>query len=200
MTARTTLRSGLAAPPATMRNLRFDSGGFPVPWNVAWTMGVPDHELMDTTKIAVAIKEHRCWECGEPMRRFKTFVVTAADAIDRSSPHPPAHRDCAEYVTTVLKRRPGVRVLWTTIGMQVYTTPAGAMRFRMADPVVAAWYCDGESANRETVMDAIAATARDLAKYAEANGIQAVMSLGTRTGLVVALAPVADRPKAPAPG
>lgn len=188
MTTRTTLRTGTPAAPNTMRGLRLDASGMLVPWNVHWTMGVPDYGVIDPSKVLKAVNEKRCWTCGEPLRRFKTFQLNAMAAIERVSPQPPSHRDCAEYSATVLKQHRGVTMLWTTTDHMPFAIGL-AMLFRMHDPVTASWYRDGQPATRAEVLEAISSASNVLIRDAEKQGAKAVLDLGRRAGQLLMLAP-----------
>jgi hypothetical protein len=92
--------------PARIRCLPVSPTGFPVPWFVVWFKegkacnsgdGVPDFRVVDPSKMAMALKKHLCWVCGQPMGQFKCFVVGPMCAINRVISEPPSHRDCAIF-------------------------------------------------------------------------------------------------------
>jgi hypothetical protein len=115
--------------------------GYPVPFFVAWVDGVADFRVIDAAKWVRAVKERRCWLCGEPLGAYLAFVIGPMCAVNRVSSEPPSHRECAEYAVRVcpfltqpafarreahlpagyqepagigLKRNPGVALLWVT--------------------------------------------------------------------------------------
>jgi hypothetical protein len=115
--------------------------GYPVPWFVAWIDGVADFRVIGPGKITRAVKERRCWVCGDVMGRHLAFPIGPMCAINRVSSEPPSHKGCAEYsvkacpflttpamvrrVTKIpdgtedsagigIPRNPGVMVIWNT--------------------------------------------------------------------------------------
>lgn len=104
------LRPGLPPLPTAMADLPVHRG-YPVPWFVH-TMpdGTPDFRIIDSHKMPVAIKQHRCWVCGKPIpvnpgsgakqRRTYAFNIGPASAISRVSAEPPAHSLCADFSAT----------------------------------------------------------------------------------------------------
>jgi hypothetical protein len=135
--------------PVRMRGLPRDHRGFPVPWFVAWLrdgkpvnpgFGEPDFRIVDTAKLASAVRARRCWVCGHPLGRFMTFVLGPMCAVNRINSEPPSHRDCAHFTAmacpflsrprmrrnykdkpetrepagVMIERNPGAVCLWTT--------------------------------------------------------------------------------------
>ena len=92
----TNIRPELGKLPRRIRHLK-RARGYPVPWFVAWVDGEPEFRAMDIEKFARAIKERRCWVCGGPLGRYKTFVAGPMCLINRTSAEPPSHHDCAEW-------------------------------------------------------------------------------------------------------
>jgi len=84
--------------PARIRLLPVDpQRRVPVPWFVEWVNGEPDFRIASTTKFLRALKERRCWVCGEPLGRWVAYVVGPMCGINRTSAEPPVHRDCGIY-------------------------------------------------------------------------------------------------------
>lgn len=81
--------------PARMRSLPVDERGYPVPWFVDWLDGKPEFRAMDQRKFVRAIREKLCWVCGERMGVHMTFVAGPMCGINRTTPEPPNHHDCA---------------------------------------------------------------------------------------------------------
>src|SRR5438128_452198 len=82
--------------PIRMRSLpRWQSR--PVPWFVAWFEGVPDFRIIQSGRIAQAVREKLCWVCGEPLGKYKTFVIGPMCAVNRVVSEPPSHHDRAAY-------------------------------------------------------------------------------------------------------
>lgn len=98
----TTLRSELEPLPSLMTGLPVRRG-YPVPWFVAWIDGAPEFRAMDPRKFRVAVKEGRCWVCGNRFvdklgfRLSQAFVVGPMCAVNRISSEPPSHHICASW-------------------------------------------------------------------------------------------------------
>lgn len=152
------LRPELPTPPARIARLPIDERGYPVPFFVQWVKdgepvppgeGVPDHRIMDPTKMPRALRERLCWICGDKLGKYHTYSIGPMCAINRTISEPGSHLECARYATQAcpfmarpharrreagrpetavdaagvhLHRNPGVMLLWTT------TTPAKPYR------------------------------------------------------------------------
>jgi hypothetical protein len=76
--------------------------GWPVPWFVDWRedgQGVsrPDFRVVDKRKFFQAIKERRCWVCGDLLGHWLAFPIGPMCSITRTISEPPSHRECAEW-------------------------------------------------------------------------------------------------------
>lgn len=76
--------------------------GWPVPWFVDWTddgqgTNRPDFRVVDVRKFDKAIKERRCWICGDLLGHWLAFPIGPMCAITRTTSEPPSHRECAEW-------------------------------------------------------------------------------------------------------
>jgi hypothetical protein len=136
--------------PPRLRNLPRDARGYPVPWFVDWPNGVPDFRVVDARKYPRAVRERRCWICGDIMGRYMAFVIGPMCAINRISSEPPSHRECAEYAAQVcpflarpearrnpmnlpteaydaagigISRNPGVTLVWITHSYERLVVP-----------------------------------------------------------------------------
>ncbi len=85
------------AMPDRIKKLPLDERGYPVPWFVAWVDGKPEFRAMDNAKLVKAIKEKRCWVCGDMLGINVVFVAGPMCAINRTSAEPPSHLDCARW-------------------------------------------------------------------------------------------------------
>jgi hypothetical protein len=185
-------RAGLPELPRRMRGLPLDERGYPVPWFVQWLgedgeplapgHGRPEFRVMDGVKRVRAVKERRCWVCGEPLGKLFCFVVGPMCAVSRISAEPPSHTDCAEYsaracpflttphekrrtdrlpmeydeVPGMIHRNPGVALVWKTTHYQVQLTGDGRdFIFVMGDPEEVEWYSEGRVATREEVEESV---------------------------------------------
>lgn len=178
---RTELRPGLPPLPDRMRRLRLDARGYPVPWFVAWVDGVPDFRVIDTGKIEGAITAKVCWLCGEPLGRFRAFVIGPMCALNRTTSEPPCHRDCAIFAATAcpfltrpnaerraanlpsgyvepagvgLKRNPGVSLVWITRSWFWFRVDNGVL-CEVGDPTEALWFAEGRPATRDEIEKSI---------------------------------------------
>lgn len=133
--------------------------GYPVPWFVAWPDGEgddkePEFRAMDPRKLVLAVKQHRCWVCGQRLGSWLTFTVGPMCAVNRISAEPPSHTECAEWSAKacpflsrphmrrrtdeqfaaearnapglMIERNPGVTLVWTTRGYRVVRAPRPA--------------------------------------------------------------------------
>jgi hypothetical protein len=93
--------------PGRIARRPLDPRGFPVPWFVIWLdaqdqpcpagTGRPEFRVMDHNKLVLAVRDHRCWICGEKTGANVAFVIGPMCALNRISSEPPSHVDCAEY-------------------------------------------------------------------------------------------------------
>jgi hypothetical protein len=190
------LRKDLTPLPARLRQLPIDHRGYPVPWFVQWvdargretdamTRGaIPEFRLMDGRKWARAVREGRCWVCGDLLGVYKTFVVGPMCGINRTTTEPPSHLECAEWSAVNcpflvrprmvrrdndglhataeviggvgLDRNPGVALLWTTKQFAVWRDDAGKPLIRIGDPTAVRWYAEGRPATRAEVVASVA--------------------------------------------
>lgn len=170
--------------PARVRNLPVDPiRKFPVPWFVCWIDGKPEFRVADQQKLITAIKEKRCWVCGEPLGRNMTFVAGSMCGLSKTSAEPPCHTDCARYSARacpfltrpnmerreggldaigavppdghMIRRNPGVTLLWTTRSYALFGDGRGGILFRMGDPTGLEWFAEGRAATRAEVAESV---------------------------------------------
>jgi len=168
--------------PERIAALPTNHAGYPVPWFVAWVDGKPDFRLMDEEKIHLAIIDRLCWICGDGLGRWQTYAVGPMCAVNRISAEPPSHTECAVYAAQVcpflitptkgrregrlpgetkdaagfmLKRNPGVVLLWTTRSDPMPFRAPGGLLFTLPDPVSVLWFSEGRSATRAEVIASI---------------------------------------------
>lgn len=174
-------RPGL--PPVPRRLLgRPVARGYPVPWFVPQLPdGSYDFRVSDPAKFVTAIKEQRCWICGERLGSFKSFVIGPMCAVNRTSSEPPAHSECAHWSALacpflnqqesrrregglpetapapgeMLTRQPGVTLVWTTKAFLLFGDGKGGALIEIGNPVETAWYAHGRAATREEVLASI---------------------------------------------
>lgn len=177
------VRPELEPLPLRMRKLPVDDRGYPVPWFVAWVPGpdgkdVPEFRAMDGRKFRDAVKQRRCWVCGEPLGRWLAFPIGPMCAITRTISEPPSHLECAEWSVRNcpflsqpkmvrrdenmpegfeeaaglgIKRNPGVICIWSTRSYELFDDGHGKALITIGDPDSVKWWCEGREATREEV-------------------------------------------------
>lgn len=169
----------LPAPPPRIARLPRNTAGYPVPWFVAWIDGTPDFRVVGPGKLDDAVRFSQCWLCGDTLGSFAAFVIGPMCAVNRVSPEPPSHRDCATYaaqacpfLTTpgmrrrdsslpdgatdpdgiMIARNPGVALVWVS---RRWRMQPRYRLFDVGDPVETLWYAQGREATRDEVLAAI---------------------------------------------
>lgn len=204
--------------PPRMRGLPLDHRGFPVPWFVAWVDAkgnlwdqgrpgsVPDFRVVDQRKLVRAVKERRCWLCGQPLGRFLAFVIGPMCAVNRVNSEPPSHRECAEFALWAcpflsrprmrrneidlppgmipapgihLDHNPGVMALWVATGYEAVQPSHGrpGTLFELGEPVSLHWYAEGRPATEVEIGDALGRGLPQLRAISEKQGGGAVDAL-----------------------
>jgi len=170
--------------PVRMQSLPIDERGYVVPWFVAWLDGKPEFRAMDAEKFRRAIKERRCWVCGERLGVNLCFVVGPMCGVNRTSSEPPCHLECGRWSArncpflsnprmvrqedeqvgySKLKqafgiaRNPGVALLWITRAYEVFENPGqrGSYLITMGTPESVEWWAEGRRASRAEVVASI---------------------------------------------
>lgn len=135
--------------PKRIAALPRDKHDRPVPWFAAWLHGVPDFRVVGLGRISHAVRLQICWICGTQLSGDRVFVVGPMCVVNRVSPEPPSHADCAEYAAKacpflvfphmrrressldeiegltdpagiMIRRNPGVTALYVTHGVRGY--------------------------------------------------------------------------------
>jgi hypothetical protein len=166
-----------------MRHLPIDARGYPVPWFVEWIDGVPDFRVMDSAKMLAAIQFGKCWLCGEPTGKYKTFVIGPMCVVNRTTAEPPSHHDCATFAATacpflilpkaqrreaklpvhapvagfMIPRNPGATCLYTTQSFKPYNPDIGGtgILMQLGEPTSVEWYAEGKPCGRAPVLESI---------------------------------------------
>lgn len=179
--------------PDRLRKLLIDDRGFPIPKFVPYVDGKPEFRGMDGPHLKMCVRLKRCWVCGQPLGVHMTFVIGPMCAVNRVSSEPPSHNSCGKYAALacpfltqprmrrnekdmplekgevagiMIKRNPGVALLWTTRSYKIMKTPTGPL-FRIGDPEQIEFYAEGRQATREEIMTSIESgmpILRDMAK------------------------------------
>lgn len=90
------------AMPDRIARLERDPRGYPIPWFVHRPAdGTIDFRVMDPERFVLAVKERRCWVCGDRLGKFIAFVGGPLSAAQRLYADPPSHVECAEFAAKV---------------------------------------------------------------------------------------------------
>lgn len=216
------LKPGIAPLPPRISDLPTSETGYPVPWFVEWIDGKPEFRVADARKFVLAVRQNLCWVCGQKMGGYKTFVAGPMCGINRTAAEPPTHHDCAvwsarncPFLSTprmvrredglselgadnpagiMIKRNPGVTMLWTTRKFDVFKTGNGYL-IEMGEPVCVEWFATGRLATRTQVVESITTGLPLLHKVAAEEGPAAVQQLvAAHAALVRYLPPDTDPP------
>ena len=194
------LRPGLPPLPIRVAALPIDKRGFPVPWFVSWINGEPEFRAADGQKLTQAIQEHRCWVCGQEIEDwYFAFVVGPMCAVNRISAEPPSHRECAEFSAvacpfltrphmrrrendmpegvsepggTMLRRNPGVALLWITRTFSTVWDRRGGKPplFKMGAAREVVCYAEGRVATVDEIRSSVESGLPALREIAEKQG------------------------------
>lgn len=213
-----TLRPELPVPTGRLASLPVDERGYPVPWFVAWIDGQPDHRVMEAEKKDKAWQNRLCWICGQPLGGATvTYAIGPMCAVNRISAEPPSHRECAEYSVRacpflsrphahrreaglpenhaepdgiMIKRNPGVILLWTAKRLTTFPVAAGdGVIFNIGDPTEVQWFCQGRPATREEVEASIESGLPILQEMADEQGERAQRQLEKQLSVARELIP-----------
>jgi hypothetical protein len=208
-------REGLPPIPPRMRRLPVERG-YPVPWFVAYVQDHFDFRIMDSRKRGRALKENRCWLCGEVLGQYFAFVIGPMCAINRVSSEPPSHRECAEFSVLAcpflnldeadrraaqlpegtdvlpggLKRNPGVVLIWVTKRFDIMPVN-GDYLVRVGTPLALTWWREGRTATRAEVLASIDSGYPILCDVATQQGTAAIAELERQKIAALALVPAA---------
>ncbi|MEU1800829.1 hypothetical protein [Streptomyces sp. NPDC019937] len=169
----------LPTPPPRIARLPRNRSGYPVPWFVAWIDGTPDFRVIGTGKLDDAVRFRLCWLCGGHLGANAAFVIGPMCAVNRVSPEPPSHRDCATYavracpfLTTpgmrrrdshlpegttdpdgiMICRNPGVALVWVS---RTWRMQPHLRLFDVGDPTETLWYAESRPAARDEALAGI---------------------------------------------
>lgn len=214
------VRSDLPPLTARIAKLPVDpERGYPIPFFVSYVGGKPEFRLADSKKWLRCVKEHLCWVCGEPLGVNKAFVIGPMCSINRISADPPTHLDCAEWSVKgcpfltkpqmvrredeltqanednvsgiMIKRNPGVMLIWTTKKHSVISDHNGGYLFSLGDPESLSWWREGRVATRSEIMESIETGLPNLQAMAEKDGPDAIEELNAAHRRALKLVPAA---------
>jgi hypothetical protein len=208
--------------PGSIARLQVDGRGYPIPWFVDRAAplfnGNADFRIMDGKRLKLAIREKRCWICGDRIRdeQLSVFVAGPMCGINRTSAEPPNHELCAVWAAKAcpflavpkrirderelpahatqagvgIKRNPGLAMLWTTKGYTTWKPPGGGILFDIGDPASVRWLCEGREATRAEVMESIETGLPLLLEQAQRGGAVACFQLGQMVERFMAFVPL----------
>jgi hypothetical protein len=201
--------------PDRMKGMPINDAGYVVPYFVAWVNGEPEFRGFDGEKMVVCVRHKRCWLCGQPLGKFMCFVIGPMCAVNRVSAEPPSHRECAQYAVRacpfltqpkmrrnerdipehlepaglMLRRNPGVTLIWTTLKYTIFKDGQGGALFNVGEPERVEFFAEGRAATREEVMASIGSGLPILREMAERDGPEAVAELQQMYDKALALVP-----------
>jgi hypothetical protein len=144
--------------------------------------GAPDFRVMSSERLADALRYRRCWICGGRLGAHQTFVIGPMCAVNRTSAEPPSHQECGSWSAracpfltrpharrreaglpeelaqppgVMLRRNPGVALVWTSRRWHPRRLPDGGLLFDIGEPDSVRWYAEGRDATREEVLASI---------------------------------------------
>ena len=189
--------------PDRFRHLPINDQGYPIPFFVPYFDGKPEFRGFDPDKMSICVRHLRCWLCGEPLGKFMAFVIGPMCAVNRVSAEPPSHYDCTYYgvqacpflsqpkmrrnekdmpedtrppAGIMLKRNPGVTLIWVTRNYKPFKANGGAL-FKVGDPQRVEFYAEGRRATRAEIMASIDSGMPILRGMANEDGPEAVVEL-----------------------
>jgi len=183
-----------------------DHNGQPLPRGE----GVPDFRIIAPGAVEEARDRGLCWICGDrmPQHMAYAFVVGPMCAVNRTSAEPPSHIICADWSAracpfltkphmerrqdripedaeepagTMLRRNPGVALVWITKTAFAWSPPTGGMLFNIGEPLRTRWYAEGREATREEILESIDSGYPLLRDIAAEQGADALRELDRRT-------------------
>lgn len=204
----------VADMPPNIAALPRDHIGRPVPWFVDTIDGKPDFRVMSWEALRDAVRFELCWVCGKRRGRTVSFVLGPMCAVNRNTAEPPCHRDCAVYSARfcpflstprmvrrernlpadyidppgeMIRRNPGVALVWTTRTFTVDRRPDGLL-FTLGEPTETLWFAQGRPATHAEVMASIESGTPLLRDAADQDG-RAAADLDRRLTAALALVP-----------
>jgi hypothetical protein len=192
-----------------------DDEGHPVPRG----HGTPDFRVIHPDAIQEAVTQEICWICGEPFRSrilSYAFVIGPMCAVNRVSAEPPSHVACADWSARacpfltrphmdrresnvpldakepagiMLRRNPGVALVWLTKTARGLGAPEGGLLFHVGDPTQVRFYREGRKATREEVLESIESGLPTLQELADAEGPKACAAFEQQTEAAMQLLP-----------
>jgi hypothetical protein len=199
--------------------LPHDRHGRPIPWFVAVDeSGTPDFRVVKARAVPLAVNGNLCWICGTHRGRESAFVIGPMCTVNRVSPEPPSHRECAKYAAdecpflstpnmrrretglpadrvdppgVAIMRNPGVTAVWFCTKWRPFETPDGGVLFEVGAPSRVSWRACGREATRDEVLASITSGYPLLVEAARKDGEAALAKLERQRELALRLLPPA---------
>jgi hypothetical protein len=210
--------------PAEVDRLQIDERGFVVPWFVDCGPAgdKPDHRVIDSRKFLRAVREQRCWVCGNKLGRVKASVIGPMCAINRITSEPASHPRCARYAVQAcpflsrprakrndrnlpeerreaagiaLDRNPGVSVIWESLhASKPFRPMAGGqgILFELGAPHAVSWWKEGREATHAECVESLNSGLPALLEVAMLEGMESLDALSQATNKVMALLPALE--------
>jgi hypothetical protein len=205
--------------PKRIAKLPVDERGYPIPFFVGYDdRGLPDFRMMDAHKLSRAIKDRLCWICGQPLGHYLAFCIGPMCALNRNNAEPPMHKECAEFSVQacpfllnpdqkrnprkvhgewrepageMIKRNPGVALIWITDHYDVYIDHrTNGPLFRLGEALEVSYWREGRPAHRHEIVESIESGLPILMEMAQTEGHKAVEALLKARDAVYKLLPV----------
>jgi hypothetical protein len=208
----TALRKKLPPLPERMKKLPVDPRGYPIPWFVGTVDGKRDFRVADQSKRALAVRERRCWVCGDKLGVHLAFVIGPMCVINRNTSEPPSHLECANFAVLAcpflllpksgyrnppegssplphaIPGNPGACAIWVTQSYEPYLVE-GSWLIRIGPAEQVLWFAEGLPATRQQILDSINGRIHFLEEIAKQEGPRAEAHLAREVEGALALLP-----------
>lgn len=197
------LRPEMVDAPGAMHGRPIDHRGFYVPWFVTGKddRGLWDFTRVDPRRVREGYERQVCFVSGEPLGRYRSFVIGPMCCINRITAEPPVKREVAEWSVRVcpwisnpaarrpekadgelltapgimIKDNPGICAIWT---VERANYRMGRDRLiRLGDPTHLEFYTQKRKATQEEIRKAMVQGAAKLMAIAEPEGEEAIQLL-----------------------
>jgi hypothetical protein len=137
---------------------------------------LPEFRAMSMVKWKLAVTQKLCWVCGKRLGAHIAFVVGPMCGINRISAEPPSHLECAEWSARncpflsrphmerrdtgdldiaepaghMIKRNPGVTLVWVTRDYEVFKEGKGVL-IEMGNLEALSFWAEGKPATRAQI-------------------------------------------------
>lgn len=203
--------------PRRVAQLATSKAGYQIPWFVAIIDGEPDFRVIGPGRVDKAVRDRRCWICGQKMTGpTSAFVIGPMCAVNRVSAEPPSHRECAVYAAQAcpflvnpkkrrregnkpegtvappgepIPRNPGVALVWITRHWSSFPDGRGGVLFDVGSATRTMWFAEGRKATRAEVLASIDSGLPILQEVAEQEGAAAEAALATQLCRAMELVP-----------